>query len=813
MASKPRGLTSQQAATLLAEVGPNELPQQIKKSLLKKIVKLFKEPMIAILIVVSVLYLIMGDLTEGIFLTSSIFVIIGITFYQEKKADDAVQALRDLSSPRALVVREGIEKRIAAKEVVPGDAVLLHEGDRVPADGVLLHSTNLHIDESLLSGESFPAKKKSEDKVFSSTLVTSGYGAYCVTHTGAKTEAGKIGKSLSEERQEELNLKTEINQMVKVFAWLGAIVCIAIILLDGFLRGDWLNALLIGLSTEMSLLPEEFPVILTIFMAMGAWRLSKVQMLVRQPIAIERLGAVTVLCVDKTGTLTENKMTVVDASDSAIEFGVLASRADPFDPMEKAIKKIANDKSLNHSEWKLIKEYSLSENLFAMSCVWKKEAGEVIVATKGAPEAIFQLCQLSEQEKEKINVEISKKAQMGLRMLGVAKGFYNHELLPESQNDFKLQWVGLIAFEDPLRANVTSAVKKCYNAGIRIIMMTGDNPLTAINIANKAGIKTESVLTGDEVKKLSDNELLEKLSITSVFARVVPEQKLRIVRLLQKLNNVVAMTGDGVNDAPSLKWSNVGISMGQRGTDVAREASDIVLTDDNFSSIVDGIQRGRSIFLNIKKAMSFVISVHVPIAGLSLMPLFFGWPLILWPVHIVFLELIIDPACTLLFESHDVDPKVMDQPPRELKSRLLSLKEIFRSSMQGLLILFSTVFIYWFSFSQLEKSVEWARTVTFLFLICGNIALIVANLTGGSIKDLTRTFQKSSIKMVIGLILLGIVLIIQIPKSQKLFAFTALQAAEIGSILLLSSLIFGLIFGWNRWVLLRQANQKLLNDL
>lgn len=817
------GLTDSEAAEELARAGYNELPQSKKENFWVRSSRLLKEPMLMLLIAAGVIYLVMGDLGEGIMLGASVFVVIGISFYQEHKSEKALAALRELSSPRALVIRNGIEKRVPANLLVPGDLVALHEGDRVPADGSILHSSNLSIDESLLTGESFPAKKSLNENVFSSTLVVSGTAFFRVIKTGIYTEVGKIGKSLQEIEPEELNLTKEIRQIVRLFAWSGALICVGIIVLYGLSHKDWMQAFLVGLATQMSLLPEEFPVVLTIFLAMGAWRLSKIQVLIRRPGSIERLGAVTVLCVDKTGTLTENRMTVAGLNNSqysisidpnssqnlaedfhgVAEFGVLASHRDPFDPMEKAIRKMVEEgkwgKDHIHQDWELICDYPLSDKLLAMSCVWKNpKSDSYVIASKGAPEAIVDLCHLDQTQARKVLDATKEMANSGLRVLGVAKASFSKKQLPTDQHEFEFQWLGLIGLEDPLRPEVPSAVQLCRKAGIRVIMMTGDYPETALKIAGQAGIDTlNSLITGSELKSLSDQELSERLKTAHIFARMVPDQKLRIVKLLKDLGHVVAMTGDGVNDAPSLKWADIGVAMGARGTDVAREASDIVLLDDNFASIVSGIERGRLIFSNIRKAMSYIVSIHVPIAGLSIFPVIFNWPLILLPVHIVVLELIIDPACSFMFESQAAEDGAMDLPPRPLNTRLFSGKDLLRSFLQGILVLGVVTTVLWYDTHINNDDPNRARAFAFIVLTMSNIGLIFADMSGGSLRQLAMIFKKIPNILVIVGVISGLLLVTQLHAIQILFHFGPLQIHEFIISIGISMLVFALISLWN----------------
>ncbi len=772
-------LSELEAKSRLQKFGKNELPSSKKKSYAAKILKSLKEPMIVLLVCTATIYMFIGDFQEGLLLSISIFFVLGISLYQDFKSERALEALRELSSPRALVVRNGVERRIPSIELVPGDLLVLQEGDRIPADGFLLWSSNLNVDESLLTGESFPNQKKSyphgdrgDDfdkmensfKIFSSTLILKGRAIARVVNTSANTEVGKIGASLNEFTSNEMFLTLEMRRLVRIFAWSGLGICTLIVVAYGILREDWLNAFLVGLSAEMALLPEEFPVILTVFLAIGAWRLSKVKVLVRQPGAIERLGAISVLCVDKTGTLTKNEMSVVSLDNGRdffdltsetsgrvpeefheiVEYGRLASHREPFDPMEKSIRRLLSEKKWGeehkHEDWTLVQEFPLSDKLLAMSCVWQKtnDSTSFVIAAKGAPEAIADLCHMKKELAEKVFIASQRMAKSGLRVIGVAKARYDKKILPPSQHDFVFEWVGLIGFEDPIREEVPSAVATCRAAGIRVIMMTGDYPGTALKIAHQAGIETlGAVMEGKELESMSEENFLNQVARINVFARTIPTQKLKIVKALKQLGHVVAMTGDGVNDAPSLKFADVGIAMGGRGTDVARESSDIVLIDDNFASIVAGIHRGRGIFNNIRKAMSYVSSVHVPIAGLAIAPVLLNWPIILFPTQIVLMELIIDPVCTLFFESRRPNADIMTCPPRTLGSRLFSQKDFLRSMILGVCVFLILILINWYALES-GFSDELTRRIVFSFLVIGNISLIAIEV----LKDKRFNFAK-----------------------------------------------------------------------
>lgn len=770
-------LTSGEVAGLLKVYGPNVLPQAQRKNSSFFIKEVLREPMLILLVITSVVYLALGDTLEGIVLGSSVFMVFAISLYQRVRSERALEALKLLSSPRALVIRDGVEQKISASELVPGDLVSLSEGDRVPADGTILVSTNLICDESLLTGESAAVRKNLNEKVYSSTLVVGGRGFIRIQHTGAATEVGKIGKVLVEADPGELHLTLEIRSLTKIFAFSGLMVCAVIAVLYALNRGGWLDALLVGLATQLALLPEEFPVVLTVFMAIGAWRLSRVKVLVRKPEAIERLGAITTLCVDKTGTLTENQMKVVALNDGfecsvsipatgplpeklnqILQVGVAATPVRPFDPMDKAFLRAIEQHGPSgiYAGWELVREYPLSPELLSMSHAWRNPArlNEHIVACKGAPEAVMALCRLTPKERESVLSSVHKMAGEGQRIIGVAKAKFEGPSLPDTQAEFSFEWIGLVGLLDPLRTEVPEAVKLCRTAGIRVIMITGDYPETARNIAIKAGWPIDSkVLTGEMTEKLSDEQFNHEIQNCNIFARMVPAHKLRIVKALKSLGETVGMTGDGVNDAPSLKWADVGIAMGARGTDVAREASDIVLLDDNFASIVAGVHRGRMIFMNIRKALAYIVSVHVPIAGLSVLPVLFGWPLILLPVHIVLLELIIDPACTLLFESQEAARNPLNDPPRSLATKLFSNLDFVRSVAQGTLILAITALLYWYDQSQ-GNSAGHSRTLAFGVLILSNFGLIIADLTQGRPSEIVKlAYSLTNVAIVVGLLL------------------------------------------------------------
>lgn len=814
--SNLQGLTEQEALERLAQDGYNELPSAKKRTFLYILFEVVREPMFLMLIACGLLYLFLGDREEALMLMGFVFVIIGITFYQEQKTERALEALRDLSSPRALVIRDGKQQRIAGREVVQDDILLIAEGDRVPADAVLLSSTNLSIDESLLTGESAPVRKKAWDGklencrpggddlpfVYSGTLVVKGQGITQVRSTGLRTEIGKIGKALQVLEPEDTNLQKQTAKIVRNFALIGIGLCILVVIVYGLTRGDWLNGFLAGLTLAMATLPEEFPVVLTIFLALGAWRISQRKVLTRRIPAVEMLGAATVLCVDKTGTLTKNRMTVtkiaienqivpVDGNQislaedlhEVVEYSILASPENPFDPMEKAMKELggralANTEHL-HKDWVLVKEYPLSEKLLAMSHVWRSTNDEdFVIAAKGAPEAIADLCHFNENQRASLNQQIDRMSDDGLRVIGVAKTHFRRHKLPTKQHDFEFEFIGLLGLSDPVRPEVAGAVQECYTAGVRIIMITGDYPGTARNIANQIGLNHGGqIITGLELDQMSDAELQERIKTVSIFARAIPEQKLRIVNALKANGEVVAMTGDGVNDAPALKAAHIGIAMGGRGTDVAREAAALVLLDDNFASIVQAVRMGRRIFDNLKKAMAFIFAVHIPIAGMSLLPVLLKWPLAFLPVHILFLELIIDPACTIVFEMEADEKDVMNRPPRRLDEPLFGRATILNSLIQGLGLLAVVFGVYAFCLAQNLGEAE-ARMISFVCMVLGNLGLIFANRSWShSILVMMRVPNKA-LMWISGFAVSLLALVLAVPLLRDLFQFAPLHGWE-----------------------------------
>lgn len=831
---KFQGLSKTEAEKRLKLYGYNELPTEKPKSIFYLIASIIKEPMIFLLLGAGIIYLLLGEPKDSIVLFSSIVLVIGITFYQERKTENALQALRDLSSPRALVIRDWDQFRIPGREVVKEDIILLQEGDRVPADAIVINTQNLLIDESLLTGESLPVSKESievesildidkttninnKNIVYSGTLVAQGSGIAKVKYTGLDTEMGKIGKTLQTIVDEDSLLKKEINSIVRIFGTVGLIACIILVILYFYINGNILEAFLSGLTLSMAMLPEEFPLVLIIFLTLGAWRIAKKHVLTRNNQSIETLGATTVLCVDKTGTLTFNHMTLSTISslesethldnigdsinkskkiklaskldNEILKYAKLSCKRTAFDPLEKELNEKFEEYLPQEYEdfktWHLLKEYPLSKDLFAVTRVWKQKDSDIkIVASKGAPEAILSLCTMKESDKKKVMEIVSKLSNTGQRVLAVAKSEYKNtndkeNNFPESPSDFTFTFLGLVGFIDPLRPTVYESVQRCYEAGINVIMITGDYPGTAQYIAKQAGIKnTENYITGDDLKTLNKEELIKRLDSVNIFARVVPEQKLQIMEALKSRGEIVAMTGDGVNDGPALKSAHIGIAMGERGTDVARESADLVLLDDDFTSIVSAIELGRRIYDNLQKAVSYIFSIHIPIAGIALLPTILGFPPVLFPIHIAFLELIIDPACSTIYEAEKEEDNIMKRKPRNISQALFGKKDIFIGFLEGITLLSIIILVYVISIN-LGKDENSARTLAFTTMVTTNLVLIFANLSKDSIFKKIHIHRNKAFYVIATITMMFVLGMMTVPFMRDLFYFSQVQSTDI----------------------------------
>ena len=757
-----------------------------------------REPMLLLLLAATAVYVVLGDAGEALLLALSVLAVIGLTIYQEQKSERALEALRELGSPRARVLRDGEPRVVPAGELVVGDVILLAEGDRVPADAHLLDTTDLHVDESLLTGESVPLQRRiggsaDEALVHASTLVVGGHGVAEVVATGARTEVGKIGVSLRSLHVEATPMQREIRRVVLLFAGLALATGALVAGLFLLTRGGWTDAVLAGLTLAIATIPEEFPMVLAVFLALGAWRMARHQALVRRTPAIEALGAITVLCTDKTGTLTRNRMAVAElvaggeradlrstlapSLRTLLETAVLASRPDSIDPMDRALldstaRLEANPSVAASALPALLREYPLSADCTAVTLAWRRDAN-VLAACKGAPETVADLCDLPVDQRSAVLADVDAMGRRGLRVLAVASARWDGDAaMPPSMHGFPFAWLGLVAFADPLRDGVVDAVAEARAAGIRVVMLTGDHRETARAIAEQAGIPAAGgVVEGRRIDALDDDALEQCAAATNVFARVRPEQKLRLVAALKQAGEVVAMTGDGVNDAPALMAAHVGIAMGQRGTDVAREAAAIVLLDDDFVTVVRAIRLGRTIYDNIQRAVHYILAVHVPIAGLALLPLVGGGPLVLLPLHVVFLELIIDPACSIVFEreSEAKGADIMRRAPRPPTARLLGVRSLVGNLLRGG-AMFAAVAAAYAAGRALSLPAAQVGALAFTALVTGNLGLIVVYRAGTSLWRTLRAPNAAFAVVAAGAAAMLLV-VTRLPGPARLFGF------------------------------------------
>jgi Ca2+-transporting ATPase len=784
--------------------------------MLADIATILREPMSLLLLVCGGIYISVGDRREALMLLGFVVFILVLTLFQQRKTERALDALRDLASPRALVIRGGQRVRVAGRQLVRDDRIVLSEGDRVPADAVILQGSHLAADESLLTGESLPVRKTVWDGVlalarpggedlpfvYAGTLVTAGAGIARVQSTGARTEIGRIGAAIRTRETHETLLQAETRRLVAKLAWVGGALSALAAIGYALVSRDALAGVLAGLTLAMAILPNEFPVVVTMFLALGAWRLSRRKVLVRRIPAVESLGAVTVLCVDKTGTLTANRMTVSkiraqgktfeierlrseplpESMHETVEYSILASRRDPFDPMERAFKELGEGQLAGtehlHEDWLLVREYPLTRERLAVVHVWRSPLGDrLVVAAKGAPEAIAKLCALSAAERGPMEDGVRALASEGLRVLAVARSEVEAAAAPEEPEALPFRFVGLVGLVDPLRESVPAAVAECRRAGIRVVMITGDYPSTAQAVARQAGLEATRVVAGPDLAAMSDEELRSRVKDTSVFARMLPEQKLRLVEAFAANGEIVGMTGDGVNDAPALKATDIGIAMGARGTDVAREAAGVVLLEDDFAALVHGVRIGRRVVDNLKKALAYILAVHLPIVGLTLVPIVMHWPLVLMPIHIAFLHLVIDPACSIVFEAQPEEADVMRRPPRDPKAPLFGRRVIGLSAAQGAAVLVVVLVVY-VSALRLGQAEAEVRALTFTTFLFGNLALIFTN------RSWSRVIASSSLKdptlwaVTVGA-LLFLAVVVYVPPLASLFRFAPLGPLDV----------------------------------
>lgn len=820
------GLSEADAQRALAQWGANELPSPGRRGLAKIAAETLREPMFVLLLAAAGLYLFLGGLGEGIFLLLGACAAISLVVIQETRSERALSALRDLAQPQARVTRGGVQRKVASREVVPGDIMLVGEGDRICADAVLIAGDILSVDESSLTGESAPISKRlmragelvaevstppheASPLLFSGTLVVRGQGVARVTHTGARSALGRIGHALSEIDQEPTPLQRTAGRLVGLLGLFALAFCGLVVIAFGVFRDDWVAGALAGITTAIALVPEEFPMVLAVFLALGAWRLATHKVLVRRSAVIETLGGATVLCVDKTGTLTQNHMRLariwtaggvadVDAAlgqegRALVSCAARASSVQPIDPMDRGIHEAAAALGLPAVTGTIERSWPLRPETMAVTQLWR-DGDAYVAAAKGAPEAVARLCGLDEAAVAQMHERIEAFAMDGLRVLGVAR-WRGGATFPEAPENAAFEFMGLIGFLDPLRDDVPGALEEARGAGIQVIMITGDHPATALAIARAAGIDaTSGVTTGAMLAELPFPSLRQHMQHGRVFARIAPDQKLLIVEALKANGEVVAMTGDGVNDAPALEAAHIGIAMGRKGTDVAREAADLVLLDDGFASIVGGVRMGRRIFANLRKALIYVTAIHVPIAGLALLPILLGLPQLLFPMHVVLLELAIDPTCALAFEGERSSRGAMKVPPRRPDESLFGPRQLLSAALQGLVVLGGVLTLYVFAVKDL--TIEQARGAAFIALVTANLTLALVDAAGaeGRILDPERR-----VYWIIAGTLMGVLaMVVAIPGLAGIFHLAAPSAQY-----LLMAIGVGLASGAWHWPLRR----------
>ncbi len=765
------------------------------------LLEVLKEPMLLILIVASFIYFLTGSIREGIIMLVAIALVSGISIYQQIRSENATKLLRKLTQSLIVAIRSGKHVSIPSEELVVDDIIIISEGQEIPADSIILYQNDLSVDESILTGESFPVKKnETNNQLFAGTTVVGGLAHAKVNAVGNSTRIGKLGITMEGISKEKTPLQQQINLFVKRMAVFGAIAFVIVSFYNFLESGNLLHGIMHGLALAMAVLPEEIPVALSTFMALGAYQMSKKNVLVKHPQTVEALGAATVICIDKTGTITENKMSVaelydyklgkiVSAADDVMPISsqklilnaTLASEPLPFDPMEKAIHELSRRFDFKNENYKMIKEYPLSGIPPIMTHIYTIEVGQRIIVCKGSPEGVLRNSKLSDEEKQSMLEMARKMASNGYRVLGVAESDYGKEEFPVSQDTFQWNFSGLIALSDPPKKNIANVIKNFYKAGISVKMITGDFPETAIRIAEMIGIKNPgNVVTGKEIMEMSEEELLRIVPQTNIYARVMPETKLQIIHALKKMDEVVAMTGDGVNDGPALKASHIGIAMGIRGSEVARQAASLILLNDDLSGMVTAVGFGRKIYSNLKMAIQYIISIHIPLISIVTLPLLLGWkfPNIFTPVHIIFLELVMGPTCSIVYENEPMDNKLLTQKPRKLINTFFTWNELSISVIQGIVITVGLMIILFYSIKSMMDENS-ARTMVFTTLVLSNVLL---TLTGRSrTKSIVSTIRNKNNLMpaVILLTLAMLFLSVYFRPVQAVFDFTSLTTTSI----------------------------------
>ncbi len=832
-----KGLTSDQALELQEKYGKNELVHEKKENMVIKIFHIILEPMFLLLLIAAIIYFILGEPRDGIIMLIFVIGIISIDVIQEWKTDKTLEALKDLSAPKVTVMRDGKKIEINSEDLVPGDLMLIYEGVKIPADGIVIKCSGICVDESSLTGEAegvwkHPRKEEDttpdywkKDYCYAGTLVIQGTATVLVDKIGSETEYGKIGLNVAASKGEDSPLQKQTGALVKTCAILaGALFVIVAIITyfnipDHALKDRLIESILSGITLAMAMIPEEFPVVLTVFLSMGAWRLAKKNSLVKKLPSVETLGAVSVLCVDKTGTITKNQMTVEkiwslkDDEKDLCEVMGLCCEEETYDPMEKAMLKYC--KTLDITKQHLfagekLKEYAFTNETKMMGHTWHHD-DMYILAAKGSPESILKICKLTENEKVDVEEEILEMSKSGLRVIAVGKRiFEDKKSIPNTLAENELELCGLVGLIDPPRETVARDIALCNKAGIRVVMITGDNGITASSIAKKIGMQNcDNIITGDMLNEMSDAELREKVKDVSVFSRVIPEHKMRIVKAFKQNGEIVAMTGDGVNDAPALKYADIGIAMGKRGSEVSREAADLILLDDNFSTIVDTIKDGRRIYDNIRKAVGYIFVIHIPIAFASLLaPLLKISPdcLLLLPLHVVLLELIIDPTCSIVLERQPAEEDIMDRCPRNPNAKLLTFKVLIKSIIQGLIMFGASFTTYYLVLNNNCLSSEIARSMGLVIIMIGNLFLVQVNSSDNEF--VYKTFGKLIKDKVMIAIILGTILGVGVILYSPLHTYLKLAPLTFTELSLVVLIAFVSVFWYEIVKLINKLTRK-----
>ncbi len=799
------GLTDIDVCTSREKHGSNIFNYKKENSFLDALKSIAKEPMVLLLLVASSIYFITGNWGDGIFLSSAIILVASISLYQDSRSRKALENLKSLTHPKSKVIRNGEILEIDSQDIVVGDYLMVEEGTTVSADGTIVHSNDFSVNESIITGESLSVYKdstSSDNTIFTGSTVASGLAIAQITAIGNLTKLGKIGKSLEDITEEKTPLELKIFNFVKLMSIWGGAIFLLVWIINYLRSGVILDSLLQALTLAMSILPEEIPVAFTTFMALGAWRLMKMGIVVKQMKTVETLGSATVICTDKTGTITQNKMAlaklftletgqvinVVENLETKekdlITMAMWASEPIPFDPMEIALHNAYGKLSLKDERpnYKMVHEYPLGGKPPMMTHLFENSMGNLIVAAKGAPEAIIAVSDLTPSEIEILQETILNLAKEGYRLLAVGKGIFTGKEYPKQQQDFKFDFKGIVAFYDPPKENISQVLKDFESAGIQVKLVTGDNANTAMAIAKQINFKGyEKSMSGDELMELTDAELQEKVNDINVFSRMFPDAKLRIVNALKKNNEVVAMTGDGVNDGPALKASHIGIAMGKKGTEIAKQAASLILIDDDLSKMVDAIAMGRKIYTNLKKAIQYIISIHIPIILTVFIPLALRWvyPNIFSPSHVIILELIMGPTCSIIFENEPMEKNLMFKKPRPFSTTFFNYKELATSVVQGLAITLGALTVYQYSVA-VGFSESITRTMVFMVLIFANIFLTLINRSFYYSIFTTMKYKNPLVPLIIGITIVLVLSLLYIPALTNFFEFEHLSITQLG---------------------------------